>query len=122
MAGFTFAKREDIDKAIKLVRNPPPMPKPKQGPEQLPRITIGWIFKTPGGGIAARSGTTPGSASCTPYYIDTDGPTLTELTDDAGASQTVTVYHIGADTIAGDVYIMAKEVYGVLVADMEDCA
>lgn len=93
----------------------------KQGPKRRSEQEIqGIIFQTPSGGIAARSGTTPGSAECTPYYINSSGA-LTELTNPDGTSRTHTVYHIGATAVAGTTYIQAKRCHGRLVADMEDC-
>ena len=120
MAGFNFRRKADIEKVIRLVRRRNSLGRPSALPDMLPSITEGYIFETPLGGIAARSGTTVSSAACTPYYID--GTTLTELTDNDGASQTVDVYNVFSAAITGEVYITAKRVFGVLVADAEDCA
>lgn len=120
MAGYNFKTRAAIEKVYDLIEMEPEKPKPKQGARPLPSITKGWVFKTPAGGIPARSGTTCGSAECTPYYIDTDGE-LAELKDTTGASFTVTIYHIGSSAVQGNAYIQAKEVFGLPVVDMEDC-
>jgi len=79
------------------------------------------LFQTPVGGIPARSGTTAGSASCTPYYINPSSGAITELLNVSGASQTLTVYNVSASAVAGSAYIQAKAIGSVLVADMEDC-
>ena len=125
---YNFARRDDIDSVIRLIRgmsahdSPLGVGNPQHvGPLVLPDLTDGFIYFTPSGGIPARSGSTPGSAECTPYYIDTDGPTLKEILDNGGSPKTDTIYHIGASAVAGDVYILVKRVYGVLIADMEDC-
>jgi len=120
MAGYSFKNRSDIEAVLKLIGKNP-KGQIEQGVRERPRITHGWIFKTPIAGIPARSGTTLGSASCQPYYIETGG-VLTILNDEAGNPQTMTVYHIGASPIAGGAYILCKEVFGWIVADMEDCA
>lgn len=122
MAGYSFRRKEDIAKTLELIG----MPRPRQLQPQLGTVqpevqTHGFIFQTPGGGISALSGSTAGSAECTPYYINPETGVLTELTDDSGASQTKTVYHIGPDAVAGSIYIQAKRIYGVLVADVEYC-
>lgn len=118
---FGFNRREDAETALRIVRDPPKRPPAKIGTLSGPPATPGYIFQTPSGGIAARSGTTCGSAACTPYYIDPSGA-ITELTDNGGSSQTQTVYNIFATAIGGSAYITAKQVFGVLVADAEDCA
>lgn len=121
MAGYNFKTREAIEKVYDLIDMKPQKPKRKVGVREIDKPTHGWILKTPAGGIPARSGTACGSADCTPYFVATDG-TLTEMTDTTGASFTVTCYHIGGSAVQGSVYIQAKEVFGLLVADMEDCS
>ena len=120
---YTFNQRSDIDATIEMVRQPTkavtgvdPFRQNNSAP-----LTVGYLFQTPSGGIAARSGTTCGSAACTPYYIDSTGE-IAELTDNDGASQTITVYNVFGSAIAGSAYITAKRVFGQLVADAEDCA
>jgi len=78
------------------------------------------IALTPGGGIAARSGTTAGSANCTFYRVNSSG-TLTTVKDNAGSDITATVYNIAGSAIAGSAYIQAKYIYGEWIADFEDC-
>lgn len=78
------------------------------------------IAYTPSGGIAARSGTTAGSASCAVYRVD-DAGELVAVNDNQGNAASVTVYHIGAAAIGGSRYIQAKRASGQWVADMEDC-
>jgi hypothetical protein len=79
------------------------------GQQQLSRI-----FQTPPGGIAARSGTTAGSASCTEYYVS--GSTIT------ATGKSYTVYNIFGTTIGSEVYITAKLVRGKWIMDAEDCS
>ena len=57
------------------------------------------LFKTPPGGIAARSGTTVGSASCTEWKIV--GSTLTTNTE------TIIVKNVDAVALPGDTYLLA---------------
>lgn len=121
MAGYNFANRADIDAVLAMVRDGTQRKlKPSVGVEIPPKLTQLVICYTPSGGIAARSTTTPGSAECTPYYIDSGGD-LAELTDRTGDSQTFTVYHLGSTAIAGSTYIIAAYVLNKLVAVMEDC-
>jgi hypothetical protein len=77
------------------------------------------IFKATSG-IPARSGTTCGSANCVPYYIDDDGE-LVEMLNDADASQTVQIFSIFSEAVATNAYVTAKDVFGVLAVDSEDC-
>lgn len=79
------------------------------------------LFQTPAGGIPARSGTTAGSAACTPYYINPSTGAIAELLDSNGNSQTLTVFNVSASAVAGNAYIQAKLAGSTLVADMEDC-
>lgn len=71
----------------------------------------------PSGGIPARSGTTPGSAECDLYLINTSG-TLEQhsrLSED--------VYNLSEEAVAADVYIQVKRdsLSGKLLCDFEDC-
>lgn len=77
------------------------------------------IFKTPSGGIPARSSTTCGSADCTPYTID-DAGELVELKTGA-TSREIEIFNPFGSDIGGSVYITAKEIHGVLIVDAEDC-
>ena len=71
------------------------------------------VFLTPGGGIAARSGATLGSATCTHYTV-TAGTRAT-------ASATETVYNDFTSAIGGSVDIIAARIDGIWVAIAEDC-
>ncbi len=74
----------------------------------------GRIYLTPAAGIAARTGTTAGSATCT--IVNTNGPNMSVSSD------TQTVYNIFGSAIGGDVYITAKRNdNGDWIADAEDC-
>lgn len=68
---------------------------------------------TPGGGIAARSGTTVSSANCTVYY--NDNGTLTS------ASFTVPIYNLSTTAVAGSSYVLAVLAGGTLFCNWEDC-
>jgi len=121
MAGYNFKRRSDVEALIPIARKGTYEPPPRVGNRPQPLLSEGWILLTPAGGIAARSGTTCGSASCTPYFIDGSGD-LTEFTDGGGSSQTWTVYNMFSSAIGGSTYITAKLVCNVLVADAEDCS
>lgn len=68
----------------------------------------GLIVQTPGGGIAARSGTTVSSASCTKFTISSGS--LSTLTD------TVTVHNIWPFAIPASHFIMALQSGGGMIA------
>ena len=78
------------------------------------------IAKAPGGGIAARSGTTVSSASCTVWRIN-DSDTLVNVKDNSNSNLSVDVYHLGSTAVAADAYIQAAWINGKWVAMMEDC-
>ena len=71
------------------------------------------VCKTPGGGIAARSGTTVSSATCTVWKRT--GTTLSATTS------TVTVYNLSPTAVAATVEIVAVPTNIGLVAVWEDC-
>ncbi len=81
-----------------------------------------YIAKTGGGGIPARAGTTPGSATVTLYYIDSGGA-ITKKTDGAGADVTVTAYNLSTTAVAANAYVFIQPelLSGKLVATWEDC-
>jgi len=83
------------------------------GRESHIRSPLNYIAKTPGGGIAARSGSTVSKADCTVYIID--GTTLTV------SSIEVPIFNLSTTAIAGNTYIVAVRAGGVLVAVWEDC-
>lgn len=123
MPGFNFADRKDIERVLDMVHAPPHrnlLPDQTTFPQEY--VTEGFLLRTPSGGIPARSGTTAGKANCTPYYINASTDTITELTDNSDAAQTFEVYNVFGTAVAGNVYITAKRVYGVLLVDAEDCA
>ena len=86
----------------------------------LPPLPM-YICKTPAGGIAARSGTTPGSATCTLWT--NSGGTLAEWVSPQGAAQTVTVYNLSTSAVSAAAYIIAcgELLGGTLLAMWEDC-
>lgn len=122
MGGYSFGRRSDINTVLRWIRDPQSFSRRESARiQQLARVTETMIFETPSGGIAAISGTTAGSAQCTPYYLNNSGA-LTELVDDAGAAQTVLVYHIGSTAVSENTKIMASFVYDKLIATWEDCS
>ena len=92
-------------------------------PRQL-RVEAGAVYlaETPAGGIAAMSGSTPGSATCTIKYIDADGVMQT-ATDSSGDTITQTVYNVASNAVDGSTVIQAKQevIGGALLCDFEDC-
>lgn len=115
MPGFAFSRKRDIDRVLKLIEGPPGKKNlPELGVSQNKKIfRYGVLAQTPSGGIAARSGTTVTSASCTVYYIDAG--TITSY------GESIDVYNIAGSAIAGSTYITAKLVGTVWIADAEDC-
>lgn len=73
------------------------------------------IFKTPVGGIDGRVGVACSFATCEEYWVNESGD-LESL-----GSQLYNIYNIFSDDIAGEVFVIASRVRGVLVADAEDC-
>lgn len=71
------------------------------------------VCKTPGGGIAAKSGTTPGSATCTIWKRT--GTTLSATT------RTVKVWNLSTTAVAETVEIVAVPTNIGYVAVWEDC-
>jgi len=67
------------------------------------------IVQVPSGGIAARSGTTVASASCTVFTIV--GTTLTT------ASTTLTVFNLSTVAIPANMYIVANKVGNAWIAE-----
>ena len=80
-----------------------------------------YLLMTPASGIPARSGTTAGSADCTPYYVDASNGAIYEWLDASLASQSFKVLNVSASAVAGSKYIQAKIVKDALLVDMEDC-
>jgi hypothetical protein len=80
------------------------------------------IAKTPGGGIAAGSGTTPGSATCDLYYINGSGD-YAAWKDENNVQETITVYNMSTSAVSAAVYIQAKQemLSGKWLVDWENC-
>lgn len=72
------------------------------------------VFKTPAGGIPARSGTSAGKAQCDPISIALDGQMRT-------ATGKTWVYNPFGSAIAGSTYIVATLINEVMVIVAEDC-
>lgn len=73
------------------------------------------VVMTPSGGIAARSGTTCGTADCTVQVVTYDGA-ITATT------RTIKVCNLSEDAVGGSAYIMCHKVPGgAYVAHWEDC-
>jgi hypothetical protein len=81
----------------------------KYGPSSHPG---GLVAKSPGGGIGAMSGTTPGSATCTLYNFD--GTSLT-------AGDTDTVFNMASTAVAANKFLQVKSIQGHWFVDVEDC-
>jgi hypothetical protein len=73
----------------------------------------GIVMKTPVGGIAARSGTTVSSATCTQW--DRSGSTM------SAGTATYTVYNLSTTAVAATVFIVAVQTNIGWVAVWEDC-
>lgn len=71
------------------------------------------ICKNGGSAIAARSGSTLSSQSCTVYKGSAGS--LTSL------SRTISVYNLSTEAIAADAYIIAVLAGGIWIAVWEDC-
>lgn len=71
------------------------------------------LCKNGGSTIAARSGSTISSRSCTVYKGS--GGTLTNL------SRSITVYNLSTEAVAADAYIIAALVGDIWIAVWEDC-
>ena len=117
MAGYNFRRRQDAQQLLELLNNSGSVPR------RMEAVSTGQgdavtsiIIDIPSGGIAARSGTTPGSASCTPFYIN-DAGTLEQVPD----SVDITVYNLATDAVTGSRYGQAKNVLGKWVIDVEYC-
>jgi hypothetical protein len=117
--GFNFRERE-VAVGLKKIYEMEPWRKPKVGNVLGDILSHGYIFKTPTGGIPARSGDQCGKANCTAYYIDQTGKLKTHTV--ANQSQLVEVYNPFSTAIVGDRYITAKNVFGQIVVDAEDCS
>lgn len=81
-----------------------------------------WVVaKAPSGGIAAMSGSTPGSASCVLYRLVSGS--LTAVVDDDGITTvSETMYNISASAVAADAWIQFKaDADGTCFVDYEDC-
>ena len=78
------------------------------------------VFKTPAGGIPARVDDQTGTADCEPYYIDDDGKLVAFKADD-GTDQVAEIKNIFGSEVAGEAYILARDIFGVLAVQSEDC-
>lgn len=85
-------------------------------PKSKPRLIINGaskVLKSPSGGIAALSGTTISSATCTQW--DRSGSTI------SAGSDTETVYNLSTTAVASNAMIVAVETNMGWVAVWEDC-
>ena len=120
-----FQKREIAERLKQLAQRSSPTSRIKYGNVKNGAMEFaarGWIFKTKEGGISGRSGGTPGSGACTPYWINDDF-VLEEVRTVGGEAIEVTVYHVGTTGVEHDpkAYILAKEVSGLPVVDTVFC-
>lgn len=70
-----------------------------------------YIILLDAGGVSARSGSTVGTGTGTPYFIN-DSNQLEELPDDDGTVPTKTVYNISETSVDGDQYVICVTVAG----------
>jgi hypothetical protein len=123
--GFDFKERE-VAVGLKKIYEMEPWRKPKVGNVIGEMLTHGYIFKTPAGGIPARNGDQCGKAKCTAYFISRDGKikphTLPSQSQSSQQMIDVEVYNPFSTAIVGDRYITAKNVFGQIVVDAEDCS
>lgn len=70
-----------------------------------------WMALAPAGGIAAKSGSTLGSATVTLRKIDDSGDEV-NFTDENGDDVTVTAYNRAAQAVAADAPIIIERVNG----------
>lgn len=118
MSGFNFKDR-NIAMRLKQIAN---LPAGSFG-DTGQRATEIYLFQTPSGGIPARSGTTLGKATCDAYYLSFDGTdaTIGALTDAGSTQLTDTVFNMSTSAVAGSVYIQAVRIWGLYVANWEEC-
>ena len=118
----------DLDEAVVFLRADA-----EEGQSESETLFVNWMLaaskqpliylaETPAGGIAAMSGDTPGSATCTLKYIDEDGDIQTALDED-DAARTETIYNVASSAVDGSTIIQAKQesISGKLLVDFEDC-
>lgn len=79
----------------------------------VPNSRSGVVMKTPGGGIAARSGTTVSSATCTIW--NRSGSTM------SAGSETYEVWNLSTTAVGNSVFIVAVITNIGWVAVWEDC-
>ncbi len=124
MAGFSFKRREDIERVLKLSRQSRAARKANRVGvlrDAFRQLAPVGLFQTPSGGIAARSGIDVSSADCEVFYINGDDE-LTELlqtdytTANDTASHAVPVYNLSTTAVAGDTYIQAILIWGDWIA------
>ena len=87
------------------------------GPRENPYRYDGYIMKTDGSGCTARSGTTVGSGTATPYYIN--GSNVLTAVQEGGSDVSLDVYNISTETIAPNSYVQCKLVGEKLVVEVE---
>lgn len=118
---FSDRATRDIMDVVRRYRNRRPNPD-TSAIERLGKPLQCYIAKTGASGIAARSGTTPGSASVTLYYINASGA-LATWNDANGDPITDTCYNMSTTAVGNSVYIIAQQelLSGKLLAVWEDC-
>ena len=117
---YSFTKRaaRQIQKVVRQVERVQPATPPPINP--LAQAAC-YIAKTKAGGIAARSGTTPGSGKVEVYRINFGG-TLEAVTDAVSDPLELTVYNICSSAVALESYIQLKQdAWGRYLVDVEDC-
>ena len=78
------------------------------------------VFQSPSNGIAARSNTTLGSASCDLYVID-NGTLVAARDYQTNSTISADVYNLFSNAVGNSVYIVASRIDGHWVVTSEDC-
>jgi len=114
-----------IREAVRLVLNEHRNLLPGAAPRSSAQTRV-YIAKAPSGGIPPMTesgGTyTPGSATCTLYYINGSG-NLAQHQDEGSSAVTETIYNLSFEAVAGNQFIHAKQelLSGKLLVDFDPC-
>lgn len=118
MAGFAFARKQDIDAVLRMIgvstTQATSVTKYKRASENV-------LAMTPAGGIPATNGLEPGVALCVPYYISLTDKLMHELKDTNGNTKQIEIFNPFSSPVGGSRIVTAKYVFGALIVDAEDC-
>ena len=118
MPSYNFKERQVAERLRKMATAMGPLGEPPNG-----RYSEFLYFKTPSGGIPAKSGATWGKASCTLYHWSYDGTDVDEAVaqDTSSTDIEATVFNWTASPIPGEAFIWAGFAGEVLVIINRDC-